>query len=367
MFKKAVKTESKLRLAISGASGSGKTFTALSVATNLGSKVAVIDTEFGSASKYADLFEFDVLNLSAPFNPMRFVEAIKAAGEAGYDVVIVDSVSHAWNGSGGILEIVENASKKYKGNSYAGWKDATPVQNALIDAIVTAQTHIVVTMRSKQAYVLSEGRNGRTAPQKVGMAPIQRDGFEYEFDVFIEMDMDNNGIVSKTRCSELQGAVIAKPSKQLADTLKKWLSGAPAREVHRYGDGSAVDMYNEAAVKAFEKYQAGNDGKAPADVGAMRLWFKNANKPAPAPEAPPVGEQPQVKEDSAETITPETAMRKRSLAGFANEAAVLAGKNTNEVVNFLVASFKDSDSWPYDAKNNEKYLNAVMDGMLQPA
>ena len=226
MFKQAVKHEAKLRLAIAGPSGSGKTYTALAVGTALG-KTAVVDTEHGSASKYADIFNFDTLHLSAPFHPDRFTEAIQAAGQGGYDVIILDSLSHAWNGSGGALELVEQFSRKYKGNSYAAWGDVTPIQNRLIESIVGADIHVIATMRSKQDYILVEGKNGKTAPQKVGMAPIQRDGFEYEFDVFLDMDIDNNGVVSKTRCSALTGQVISKPGEQLANTLKEWLVGEP--------------------------------------------------------------------------------------------------------------------------------------------
>lgn len=223
MFKKAVKEEAKLRLAIAGPSGSGKTYTALAVGTALG-KVALVDTEHGSASKYADIFDFDVAEMHAPFHPDKYAKAIEAATAAGYDVVILDSLSHAWNGPGGVLEIVEQASKKYRGNSYAGWQEGTPVHNRLIEAIVGAGIHVIGTMRSKQEYILID-KNGKQQPQKVGMAPVQRDGFEYEFDVFLDMDVDNNAIVSKTRCPALTGAVITKPGKPLAETLAAWLGG----------------------------------------------------------------------------------------------------------------------------------------------
>jgi hypothetical protein len=145
-------------------------------------------------------------------------------------VVILDSLSHAWNGPGGVLEIVEQASKKFRGNSYAGWQEGTPAHNSLIEGVVSARTHIIATMRSKQEYILVE-RNGKQAPQKVGMAPVQRDGFEYEFDVFIDMDIENNAIVSKTRCPALTGKVMSKPGADLANTLREWLSGEPALQV----------------------------------------------------------------------------------------------------------------------------------------
>lgn len=233
MFQKAVKTESKLRLAISGPSGAGKTYTALALATHLtdNKPIALVDTEHGSASKYADLFSFDVLNLDPPYHPDRYLEAIKEAAKAGYGVIILDSLSHAWNGTGGLLEIVDDIAKRNRNpNTFAAWKDATPIQNRFIDGLISANIHVIATMRSKQEYILQEADNGKKVPKKVGMAPVQRDGFEYEFDVFMEMDVDNTGVVTKSRCSALNGAVIRKPGKDTAETLKTWLSGAPAPE-----------------------------------------------------------------------------------------------------------------------------------------
>lgn len=232
-FVKAVKHESRLRLAIAGPSGSGKTFTALTLATALGDggSIAVIDTERGSASKYADLFTFDV-NVLETFHPEVYIRAIHEAEQARYAVLVIDSLSHAWNGPGGILELVERAAKMSKsGNTYTAWADATPLQNKLIDAITRSPLHIIATMRSKQEYSLEKDeRTGKTVPRKVGMAPIQRADVEYEFDLFCEMDHENNMIVQKSRCPELAGQIIAKPGAEVAETLKRWLAGAPAPE-----------------------------------------------------------------------------------------------------------------------------------------
>ncbi len=229
-FKKAQKFEAKLRLALAGPAGSGKTYTALILATALadGQPIAVIDTERGSASKYADLFSFDVMELDS-FHPDKFVAGIHEAENAGYAVLVIDSLSHAWNGTGGLLEIVEAITKRSNSkNSFNAWGEATPIQNRLIDAITRSPLHIIVTMRSKTEYVVEVGSNGKTAPRKVGMAPIQREGFEYEFDVFADLDIENTLIVQKSRCPALSGAVIAKPDARVADVLKAWLSGEPA-------------------------------------------------------------------------------------------------------------------------------------------
>lgn len=227
MFKKAVKHESKLRLAIYGPSGSGKTYTSLRIAASLGGPVAVIDTERGSASKYADQFEFDVLNMDAPYHPDNFIRAIQAAEQAGYQVLIVDSLSHVWNGPGGILEIVDEEARKLKGNSYVAWAKGTPLHNRLIDAMTRARLHIIGTMRSKTEYVLETNERGKTTPRKVGTAPVQRDGMEYEFDVALDMTPDNDAIVQKTRCPALTGRVFNKPGEDVADILKEWLHGEP--------------------------------------------------------------------------------------------------------------------------------------------
>lgn len=229
MFQKAVKLESKLRLAIMGPSGAGKTYTALSIATNLGGRVALVDTEHGSASKYADLFDFDVLELAAPYHPDRFVEAIHDAAQAGYATIILDSLTHAWNGTGGMLDIVDEiAKRKTQGNTFAAWKDATPVQNRLIEGIVGAPIHVIAAMRSKQDYTQEKDERGKTIIRKVGMAAQQREGFEYEFDVVFDLDIDHNGIVTKSRAPSLSDKVFPKPGKQVAQLLTEWLHGAPA-------------------------------------------------------------------------------------------------------------------------------------------
>lgn len=227
-FKKASKTKAKLRLALMGTSGTGKTYTALSIAQPLG-RVAVIDTEHGSASKYADRFTFDVLELSN-YHPQQYIDAIKAAAAAGYDVVIIDSLTHAWSGTGGALELVDQETKRSKSNnSYMAWGAVTPLHNRLIEAIVGAPMHVIATLRSKTEYVLEKGDNGKSVPRKVGMAPVQRDGMEYEFDVVGEMDTQNSLTITKSRVPDLTNQVFDKPGVALGETLLAWLNdGAEA-------------------------------------------------------------------------------------------------------------------------------------------
>lgn len=227
-FKKATKTEAKLRLALIGTSGSGKTFTALTFATALAptGKIAVIDTERGSASKYADKFSFDALDLDT-FAPAKYVEAIAAAQAAGYEVLVIDSLSHAWSGKDGALEMVDKAAKRSQsGNSFTAWRDVTPEHNRMIDAIVGANMHVIVTLRAKTEYVMEANAHGKLTPRKIGLAPVQRDGMEYEFDVVGTMNDENTLVISKTRCSDLSGGVYEKPNGKVTDALKAWLTGA---------------------------------------------------------------------------------------------------------------------------------------------
>ncbi len=276
MFQKAVKRNAKLRLSIQGPSGSGKTYTALSIATNLNAgKVAVVDTEHGSASKYADLFDFDVMELKAPYHPDNYVNAIAEAAKAGYGVVVLDSLTHAWKGEGGILELVtEIAKRKYGGNSYAAWNDATPIQKRLIESIVGSSIHVIATMRSKMEYVQEKDERGKSSIRKVGMAPEQRDDMPYEFDVVLDMNTDNEAIVSKTRCPELTGKLIAKPGKQVAETLAKWLIGVGSEQRQSPPLVIAPTLPTPQAEKKEEKqpvapYPA--EWKTPADAQAWAV------------------------------------------------------------------------------------------------
>lgn len=250
-FKRATRQQARLRMAVDGPAGSGKTYTALSMAAILaGDKpVALIDTERGSASKYSHIFQFDSLELES-FHPQRYIEAIQAAADAGYGALIIDSLSHAWMGRDGALELVDRAAKsKPANNSYTAWRDVTPLQNDLLDAIMRAPVHVIATLRVKQDHVQEKDHNNKTVIRKVGLAPIQRDGVEYEFDVFGHLTMDNDLVIGKTRCPELTGEVISKPGEHLARTLLAWLGQGeppPAQvtplELHRIGLNEASDL-----------------------------------------------------------------------------------------------------------------------------
>ena len=230
-FTKATKRRAKLRLALCGPTGSGKTYSALAIAQGLGQRIALIDTECGSASLYADKFAFDVLELESG-HPEGYIEAIHEAEKSGYDVVIIDSLSHAWMGNDGALELVDKAAKRSRsGNNFNAWREVTPLHNKLVNAIVRCKCHVIATMRSKMAYEIQENARGKKAPVKLGMAPVQRDGMGYEFTLVADLDVSNTLLVSKTRCSDLAQAVIDKPGRALGEQLKAWLEdGAPAPE-----------------------------------------------------------------------------------------------------------------------------------------
>lgn len=304
-FAPATREQSKARIALAGPSGSGKTFTALSLGKVLGDRMAVIDTEHGSASKYAvgadgKGFVFDALNLTN-FAPQNLVAALAAAGQGRYPVVIVDSLSHFWSGVGGMLEQADNAAKRYGGNSFAGWKDARPMERQLIEALLAYPGHVIVTMRSKTEYVIEENERGRKTPRKIGMKPEQRDGIEYEFDVVGDMDAENSLIIGKTRCSDLAGAVIRHPGEQLGTTILEWLSGgAPVVDTATYIDRAvAADLTLEGAQALYREIEArGLLGSAllhpesgePTAVGAYLLGrgkgLRAAAAQAPLPSVP---------------------------------------------------------------------------------
>jgi hypothetical protein len=224
-FQRATKKQAKLRAALFGPSGAGKTFTALRMATGLGNKIAFIDTERGSASKYSDRFAFDVLELPTK-DIDTYCEGIRAAAQAGYDVLVIDSLSHAWQE---LLEEVDRLAKsKYKGNTWSAWSDGTPKQRQLIDAILDYPGHVIATMRSKTEWTTEQGSNGKSTPRRVGLAPEQGKGIEYEFDLLIEISVEHVANVIKDRTGKYQDKTIDKPGEDFGRALAAWLSDGEA-------------------------------------------------------------------------------------------------------------------------------------------
>ena len=270
-FRKAVKFGAKLRLAVCGPSGSGKTYTLLKLATELGGPIAVVDTERGSARKYADLFEFDVLELDS-YDPRKLVDTIDAAAHGRYQVLCIDSLSHFWMGKDGELDLVDRIARRAQSsNSFAAWKQVTPLHNELVDRIIGAPLHVVVSLRAKTEWVLErDEKTGKTAPRKVGLAPVMRDGIEYEFDVCGEMDQENTLIITKSRCPKLTGGVFGKPGREVAEILKEWLNGPPQPVREKAASPPAPNPADSNGGGAANLNGSGNvNGSVPPDLVAI--------------------------------------------------------------------------------------------------
>ncbi len=261
-FIPAEEVQTHARLSMFGPAGSGKTYTALSIASGLGKKVAVIDTERGSAAKYAKQFEFHHLKMEPPYAPTNFIQAMKAALDGGFDVLVIDSITHEWDGKGGIKEIVDKAAERKGGNSWAGWAVGTPEHNKFVDAMLAIPMHVIATMRAKTEWAL-EDKGGKKTPRKIGLGAQQRDGIEYEFDVVMLMDMDNGGTIVKSRSDIIvNGEYIEKPDKAFGEKFLSWVSSGekPSSASTKPPDanGGASPSFDKAEPVANE----GSDGKA---------------------------------------------------------------------------------------------------------
>ncbi len=255
-FKKASKKKQNLRLLLEGASGSGKTFSALliakAIAEKLNKKIAFIDTEFGSASLYADRFDFDTVELEPPFTPEKYVEAIKDASNSGeYGVLIIDSISHEWSGQGGCLDI-----QSALGGSFNDWKKVTPRHNNFINTILSANIHIIGCARTKSDYVMEEGVNklgkATTKPVKVGTKTEQREGLEFEFTTIFRLNQNHIASVSKDRTSlfENKDGVI---TEQTGLMFLDWLEAGEEIKLPEDSD-IYIGLSEQNSVKELEEY-----------------------------------------------------------------------------------------------------------------
>lgn len=323
----AVKERLKARLAIDGPTGSGKTWTALQMAVILATRpdgtiapIGGIDTENRSMAYYAPTpgkdytrlqpwdppYEFKHFRARAPFDPRLLGKWIDAAEEdLGEDgVMIVDSLTHFWFGEGGTMDIVDDAASRAGGNGFAGWKEGTPAQRYMLDKIINAPYHVIVTMRSKMEYVMEErtGRNGKSTqtPRKVGMAPEQRPGIEYEFTAIIDMDLEHRLVVGKSRCDVVADLVLPKGrSHEFGLKFAEWLGSGVARisadSAIELGGmfNSILDRDERKAVKDAFVVEFGQ----PAELFAARFdearaWITRAIAPPPAEPAAGLPELP---------------------------------------------------------------------------
>lgn len=218
-LRKATRKKAKIRLGLSAVSGGGKTYSSILIAKGLCgdlSKVAIIDTENGSADLYAHLGDYNVLPLTAPFTPERYIEAIRSCEAAGMEVIIIDSISHEWDGKGGCLEIVEQLGGKYQ-----DWAKVTPRHQAFIEAILHSSSHVITTVRRKQDYEMVKDGN-RIKIEKGGLKEITREGFEYELTINLELDTNHNATASKDRTNLFMGKPAFVPSEKTGEIIAQW-------------------------------------------------------------------------------------------------------------------------------------------------
>lgn len=221
----AKRSKARIRIALNGPSGSGKTYSALLLAYGLTGdwgKIAVIDTENHSADLYSDLGQYYVLSLNEPYTPKRYSEAILLCEASGIECVIIDSITHEWNGKGGCLEMHEQITAAMRvPNSFTAWASVTPEHQSFIDSILKSKCHVISTIRSKTEYVLTE-RNGKQVPVKVGMAPITRDGFEFEVTVSFDLDAEHYAFISKDRTNLFSGKPKFRITSETGKTILDW-------------------------------------------------------------------------------------------------------------------------------------------------
>ena len=207
LLKVALRKRAKIKMGLQGPSGSGKTYSALLIAFGLcgdWKKIAVIDSENHSAELYAHLGAFNTLQLTAPFTPEKYIQAIETCEKAGMEVIILDSVTHEW-------EFIIDYHSSLQGNSFTNWGKVTPRHNAFVQKILNTYSHVISTIRTKQDYVLND-RNGKMVPEKVGLKSVQRDGLEYEFTLAFDLDMKNHAVASKDRT----GLFFGQPEQKLS-------------------------------------------------------------------------------------------------------------------------------------------------------
>ena len=238
-FQKVTREKSKLRLALAGPSGAGKTLSALLLAygiTEDWSKIALIDTEHGRAKFYANRSDFGTgeflyQEMSAPYSPDKYISMVKeGAVTVGADgVIIVDSFSHAWDNEGGVLDIKAQIAEQPKKNDYSAWADAGKIQNNLVNSILSVNCHTIITLRTKMAYAMEQNDKGKTVPVKIGLAPVQRENTEYEFDIVLNIARNHIASASKdtTFLDKWSGVI----TSELGKSLKEWLDDGVEPEI----------------------------------------------------------------------------------------------------------------------------------------
>lgn len=221
-FKPAKRSDAFIKMALTGVSGSGKTYSGLLIARGLAGKegkIAVIDTENQSASLYSDLTPFDTEIIGAPFSVEKYITSIQEAEKAKYDVLLIDSITHAW------LQLLDDKANMDArgGNSFQNWNKMTPIHQRFLDAVIQSRIHIISTMRSKQDYILEQNDKGKQVPKKVGLAPVQREGVEYEYTTVLDIDLSHLAIASKDRTGMFSTSIPFQITLETGVKIKEWL------------------------------------------------------------------------------------------------------------------------------------------------
>ena len=246
-LRQSERRQAKIKMALQGSAGSGKTYSSLLLAKGLTggdlSKVAIIDTENGSADLYAHLGNYNVLTLPPPFTPENYIKAIDVCEKAGMEVIILDSISHCWD------ELLDFHSK-LAGNSFTNWAKVTPRQKAFVDKILQTNTHIIATMRTKQDYVLNQ-KDGKFIPEKVGLKSVQRDGLDYEFTLVFDIDIKHFAVSSKDRTGLFMGKPEFTISEQTGKEILEWCNSGSS-EVARINNARKDKLPKFSPEEAFE-------------------------------------------------------------------------------------------------------------------
>lgn len=301
---KAQRKSIKVKLALTGPTGSGKTLSGLLLAKGLGDKIGVIDTENGSASLYSDRIDFDVCNITPPFTTEKYIEALEYFVKEKYDVVLMDSITHSWSGKGGLLDQKQQLDQR-GGSGFNNWARITSKHEAFKSAIMQSNIHVVATMRSKMEYAQVQGDNGKTQIKKLGLAPEQRDGIEYDFSVVFDIAMNHEAEASKDRTG-IFGDSIFRINEEVGHKIKDWLSTAKSEPQQIIAETQEKKVEPNQAPRSTQQPVAKNNPKQevnrpvgnPSNVAKVKNHAPSADeikasKPGAARETPKVTEQQQ--------------------------------------------------------------------------
>lgn len=226
-LRQSERKKAKIKMALQGSAGSGKTYSSLLLAKGLTggdlSKVAIIDTENGSADLYAHLGNYNVLTLKPPFSPQQYVDAIDLCEKAGIQVIIIDSISHCW-------DYLLDYHSSLAGNSFTNWAKIKPLEKLFMDKILQSNAHVIATMRTKQDYVLNQ-KDGKMVPEKVGLKSVQRDGLDYEFTLVFDVDIKHFAVSSKDRTCLFMGKPEFTISENTGIEILNWCNTGTSKQI----------------------------------------------------------------------------------------------------------------------------------------